>query len=55
MLISFSVANFRSIKGKQTISFEASSKYSGYSQDFQNNIFVTNNLQIPELVRAIAP
>ena len=54
MLISFSVANFRSIKGKQTISFEASSKYSDDSRDFQNNIFATNNLQIPELVRAIA-
>lgn len=54
MLISFSVANFRSIKDKQTINFQASSKYSGDSRQFQNNIFKTNNLQIPELVRACA-
>ncbi|MFM7620117.1 MAG: AAA family ATPase [Alphaproteobacteria bacterium] len=54
MLISFSVANFRSIKDEQTINFRASSKYSGDSRQFQNNIFKTNNLQIAELVRATA-
>lgn len=54
MLISFSVENFRSIKGRQTINFEAPSKYSHGSEDFSNNIFATNNLQIPKLVKAIA-
>lgn len=51
MLISFSVENFRSIKEKQTIDFMASSKY---GKSYKNNIFKTDNKQIPELVKAIA-
>ena len=55
MLISFSVENFRSIKNKQTIDFEASSKYSSsFEKKFQHNIFKTNNAQIPYLVNTIA-
>ena len=55
MLISFSVSNFRSIKGKQTVDFSASEKYHGKAQPhLKNNIFATKNKQVPNLLKSIA-
>ena len=55
MLISFSVSNFRSIKGKQTVEFSANEKYHSKGQPhLKNNIFVTKNKQVPNLLKSIA-
>ncbi len=55
MLISFSVSNFRSIKGKQTVDFSANEKYHGKAQPhLKNNIFATKNKQVPNLLKSIA-
>ena len=55
MLISYSVSNFRSIKGKQTVNFSVSEKYHGKSQShLKSNIFATKNKQVPNLLKSIA-
>jgi len=55
MLISFSVSNFRSIKGKQTVEFSANEKYHSKGQPhLKNNIFATKNKQVPNLLKSIA-
>jgi len=51
MLISFSLANFRSFKGKQTIDLTLATKLKPTHPD---NIFKTNNKKVPELLKSIA-
>jgi AAA15 family ATPase/GTPase len=54
MLISFSVSNFRSIKGTQTVDFSVTEKYHGKAQPhLKNNIFATKNKQVPNLLKSI--
>ncbi len=49
MLISFSIANFRSFKGKQTIDLTLESQL---KKAHSNNIFKTKNKQIPKLLKS---
>ena len=56
MLISFSVANFRSIKGKQTIDMEVATKYhtEKKSSALKNNFFETKDETAPNLLKSAA-
>lgn len=56
MLISFSVANSRSIKGKQTIDMEVATKYhtEKKSSALKNNFFKTKDETAPNLLKSAA-
>ena len=56
MLISFSVTNFRSIKGKQTIDMEVATKYhtEKKSSALKNNFFKTKDETAPNLLKSAA-